>query len=535
MPSKLIELEIARPGVFGVNTSASGDVMPKEYSVKADNFVFSDEGYLEARHGSLRTSANPVTGTVRKIYETKNELGADLIIYATATKIYRKTAASFVDITGTAVCTAGNWKFTNLNNEIFGTQDGHAAIKLGTPSTGTFAPATFTGTDAPTEINIVDSLAAFGRLWHLYDDKLVYSSLLFPEDYDPTGKDAGYFNLTASYLKGKAKPTALAEFNGNLLVFTDNHVTVWEYPWNPNATATGISSLTAGEMGILETIGGVGCVARDTIQYTQNDILFLSEQGVTSLSRVVQEKSMPLSRYSDNVKANVQGLIREVDVSTIWSAYLEAEGIYFLGAPSSPRAYLIDTATRLPDETFRTLTWSKTIHEMEVVHEGQLTASDDAWAAVLISDEASYLSQVKGYNDYTPQNGIGGSSYILTWESAWSSILEDFENHLKMPKKLGVVVKGTGAVNFAINLAFDYGDFTDSKARTALLTLSSPSKYGSAQYNVSTYGGAAAIKESKFMGFGAGRIMKTKITSTVDGELVSMQRVSIKSKIGKQS
>jgi len=172
---------------------------------------------------------------------------------------------------------------------------------------------------------------------------------------------------------------------------------------------------------------------------------------------------------------------------------------------------------------------------MEVVHEGQLTASDDAWAAVLISDEASYLSQCKGYNDYTPQNGIGGSSYLLTWESAWSSILEDFENYLKMPKKLGVVVKGTGAVNFAINLAFDYGDFTDSKARTATLTLSSPATYGTATYNVSTSGGAAAIRESKFMGFGSGRIMKTKITSTVDGNNISMQRVSIKSKIGKQS
>ena len=530
MPSKLVELEIARPGVFGVNTSASGDVMPKEYSVKADNFVFSDEGYLEARHGSLRTHASGVTGTVRKIYETKNELGADLIIFATATKIYRKTAGAPVDITGTAVCTAGNWKFSNLNNEIFGTQAGHAAIKLGTPSSGVFAPATFTGTDKPTEINIIDSMAAFGRLWHLYDDKLTYSSLLLPEDYDPTGADAGYFNLTASYLKGKARPTAISEFNGNLLVFTDNNVTVWESPFNPNGTTTGVTP-----MGVLETIGGVGCVARDSIQYTQNDILFLSEQGVTSLSRVVQEKSMPLNRYSDNVKSDIQGLIREVDTDTIWSAYLEAKGIYFIGSPSSTKAYLIDTSGALPDGSYRTLTWSKTIHEMEVVHEGQLTASDDAWAAVLISDEASYLSQCKGYTDHTPQNGIGGSSYLLTWESAWSSILEDFENYLKMPKKLGVVVKGTGAVNFAINLAFDYGDFTDSKARTATLTLSSPATYGTATYNVSTYGGAAAIRESKFMGFGSGRIMKTKITSTVDGNNISMQRVSIKSKIGKQS
>jgi len=129
MPSRLVELEIARPGVFGVNTAASGDVMPKEYSVKADNFVFSDEGYMESRHGSLRTHASSLTETVRQIFVTKDEPGNDLTIFATETKIYRKTTGAPVDISGTITTpTAGNWKFINLNNDIYGYQVGHAAI-----------------------------------------------------------------------------------------------------------------------------------------------------------------------------------------------------------------------------------------------------------------------------------------------------------------------------------------------------------------------------------------------------------------------
>lgn len=541
MPSKLIELEIARPGVFGVNTSASGDIMPKEYSTQADNFVFSDEGYLEARRGSRRTHASAVTGTVRQIFDTRDENGAELVLFSTATKIYRKTGGAPVDITGTITApTSGNWKFVNLNNEIYATQEGHTMIKLATPSSGTFVNAVPTGTAAPTPANIVDTISAFGRLWHLSDDRLTYSSLLLPENYDSITSDAGYFDLHATYLKGDETPVALAEFNGNLLVFTANHVTVWVNPWNPNGTGGdygGLSTpaITDPYMQVIETIGGVGCVARDSIQYTQNDILFLSEQGVTSLSRVVQEKSMPVQRHSDNVRKEILNLIRGQDTSNIWSTYVEAKGVYIVGSPDAAQCFVIDVSGQLPDGSFRALTWSKVIYQMQTIPETQLNASDDSWAAVLISDEASYLSQCKGYDDYTPDNGVGGSPFLLTYESAWSSIVEDFENYLKFPKRLGVVVKGTGATSFSINLAFDYGSFIDSLARVATLDLTSPSTYGTAQYNVDTYGGALRIDEAQFMGFGAGRIMKVRVITEVNGEPISVQRVSIRSKIGKQS
>lgn len=534
MPSKLVELEIARPGVFGVNTSASGDIMPKEYSVQANNFVFSQEGYLEARHGSQRTHTTSlgVGETVRQIFVTKDENGNDLTIFSTDTKIFRKDGATNTDITGTITTpTTGNWKFINLNNEIYGYQYGSAAIKLATPSSGSFANVTFVaGTNAlPTSgSTMIDAISAFGRLWAIEGDTLHYSDLLTGDDFTATTGDGGVFTMAATYLYGKDKPVALAEFNGFLIVFGEKHVTVWENPFDPN----GISSAP---MGVLETIGGVGCIARDSIQYTQNDILFLSEQGVTSLSRVVQEKSMPLKRYSDNIRKGIQTMIKETDLSNIWSVYLEGRGMYMIGSSDISKTYLIDTSTQLPDESYRCLTWSKSVTCMAVEPESTLSASDNSWAALLISDEAEYISRVKGYRDNLTASGTGGTTYPLTYESAWSSIVEDLENYLKFPKKLGVVVKGSGAVSFAINLAFDYGLFTDSKAKTGSAVFSIPSVYGEAQYTIGEYGSAVAIRETKTMGFGGGRIIKVKITTTVDGNNISLQRVSIKSKIGKQS
>lgn len=531
MPSKLVELEIARPGVFGVNSAASGDIMPKEYSVKSHNIVFSEEGYPEARRGSQRLHASALTGeTVRQIYTTPVD-GDSNTIFSTETKIYRKPAGAPVDITGTLTTpTAGNWKFVNLNDEVFCFQLGHVAGKLSPIDTGTFVNATFTGTEAPTGSGtaVTDALAAFGRLWLLEGDTLRYSSLLLPEDFDPTGGDAGFFNLRATMLSGSDKPVALAEFNGNLIVLNQNSVTVWAYPFNPNATSG------TEPMQVIETIGGVGCIARDSVQHTQNDLVFLSEQGITSLSRVVQEKSMPIQRHSDNIRKEVLDMIRSGTMENIWSAYVPANGMYMFGSADDAYSFMIDLKAPLPDGSYRATMWFKLIKTMSVIPQEDLLSSDEVWNSLYIADEEGYLSQVRGFNDYTPSSGVGGDSYLLTYESAWTAIIDELENNIKIPKKVGVVIKGTGEQPFTINLAFDYGDFISSKAKGGVASLSFPSNYNVATYINGTYGGGQGIRQTNVPGFGAGRIMKVLLTSTVNGDLISIQRISIKSKIGKQ-
>ena len=538
MPSKLVELEIARPGVWGVNTAASGDIMPKEYSVKSTNLVFSDEGYPEARRGSRRTHATGVTGTVRQIFTTPED-GVEYTFFSTETKIYRKNGSVNVDVTGSITTpTAGNWKFVNVNGEVFGFQDGHPAIYMSNVAAGTFIDAVFLGSDKPLTNgdNVQDALSAFGRLWVLDGDKMRYSSPLLGLDFynvgDATGgEDAGFFNLRASYLKGGDIPRALAEFNGNIVVLAKLSLTVWENPWNPNDNVTNVPP-----MGILESVGGVGAIARDSVQHTQNDLVFLSDQGITSLGRVVQEKSMPLRRHSDNVRKDVNDMIRSSDMTKVWSVYHESKGVYIFGAGDHDDCYMIDMSGELPDGSFRVTTWVKTIYTMGSLPQDSLTVNDDVWANLLMSDEASYLSRVKGFKDHSDlATGIAGDSYDLEYESAWTAIVEELENYLKFPKKVGVVLKGSGLTAFTVNLAFDYNGFVTSKGKNGSVTLSIPSTYGTATYGTATYGTATSIKESKVMGFGSGRIMKINFKTTVDGDSVSLQRITLKAKIGKQS
>ena len=55
-------------------------------------------------------------------------------------------------------------------------------------------------------------------------------------------------------------------------------------------------------MAVEDVIDGVGCISRDTVQDLGSDILFLSDTGVRSLGRVIQEKSAPMRDISRNVR-----------------------------------------------------------------------------------------------------------------------------------------------------------------------------------------------------------------------------------------
>jgi len=60
-----------------------------------------------------------------------------------------------------------------------------------------------------------------------------------------------------------------------------------------------------------DTVEGVGCVARDSVQHTGTDIVFLSDSGVRSFGRVIQEKSMPMRDISRNVRNDLVRYVSE--------------------------------------------------------------------------------------------------------------------------------------------------------------------------------------------------------------------------------
>ena len=110
-------------------------------------------------------------------------------------------------------------------------------------------------------------------------------------------------------------------------------------------------------MTLTDTIEGVGCIARDSVQHTGTDILFLSDSGVRSFGRTIQEKSMPMRDISKNVRTDLMKL-STLQTNAIKSVYSSDNAFYLLTLPDSNTVYCFDMRTPLEDGSHRATTWS---------------------------------------------------------------------------------------------------------------------------------------------------------------------------------
>ncbi len=141
------------------------------------------------------------------------------------------------------------------------------------------------------------ALAAYGRIWVadiVGDRQTVYFSRLL-DGSDFNGGDSGSLALN-SVFPNNDQIVALAAHNGFLIIFGSNNIAIYANPID-------VTTLT-----LQEYIPNVGCIARDSVVSTGTDVIFLSNGGVRSLTRVIQEKSLPFRDLSKNVRDELMAL-----------------------------------------------------------------------------------------------------------------------------------------------------------------------------------------------------------------------------------
>ena len=117
-------------------------------------------------------------------------------------------------------------------------------------------------------------LAAYGRLWtaDFSTDKstIYWSDLLSGHIW--TGGSSGSLDISQVWPDGYDEIVALSAHNNHLIIFGKRGIVVY-------SGATAPASVT-----LADTVSGVGCVDRDTVQYTGTDVLFLSQTGLKVLA-----------------------------------------------------------------------------------------------------------------------------------------------------------------------------------------------------------------------------------------------------------
>ena len=528
---------IAAPGFLGLNTQESSVQLSSGFALQAQNCIIDRYGRIGARRGwtAVNSSVNADLGAgnaVQFIFELVDN-GNTTVISAGNNKLFTGTTTMTTKTVRNAD-NSGNATYTITGNNWQGAAipygDGPDAISHGyfvqkshptlvyhelpvsgggghDHNSGTFGfqrlgdvgtlPPGYTTTDFTPNC----ALAAYGRIWLANitgDDQTVYFSRLL-DGSDFSGGDSGSLSLN-SVFPNNDPIVALAAHNGFLIIFGRNNIAIYANP------------IDVTELTLAEFIPNVGCIARDSVQNTGTDIIFLSDSGVRSLQRVIQEKSLPFRDLSKNVRDELITNVSSETADNIKSIYYDRDAFYLLSLPATGFVYCFDTRATMQDGSARVTRWDSIDPKAFCV-----TQSKD-----LLIGKPGYLGKYFGHTD-------NGSSYRMVYYTNHFDF--DAPTSIKILKKVGLVIIGGGGADFAVKFGFDYSE--SYRAETKTLAGGSVYEYGIAEYALAEYAGGVILERVKINASGYGTILQLGIETDVNGNPFSIQKIDVYVKGGK--
>ena len=526
MTGRLAAASIQAPGFQGLNTQDSEVTLESGYATSATNCIIDRFGRLGSRRGwqYLTTNNGTLLDTdpIEFIYEFKKTDGNYEIISAGGGKLFSGdvtlTEKSVRNSTNTGDValdvSTGRFQGAALQDasgasalgELYLAQIGQPLLVYREVSSNYIFQRVGDIGSVPSGLSVTSFdpdciISAYGRNWaaRLGSNKttVYYSNLL--DGITWAGAGTGLLDVSA-IVGGNDEIVAIAAHNNFLVIFLQNNIVVYSGADDP-------STLT-----LADVIKGVGCIARDSVQNTGTDLIFLSKSGLRSLTRTIQEKSMPMRELSINVRDTLVRDIQNEVLTNIKSTYFERDAFYLLDLPSTNQIYCFDMRVALPNGGSRVTTWNTSYSAYCPTEARELYLGVDGGIATY-----------SGYQD-------NGQKYRMVYFTANTDI--GAPSQLKFLKKGSVLIIGNDTQDVVIKYGFDYNTLFES--RIYFGNTNNPiSEYNIAEYGIGEYSGGLAILEARVNLGGSGRVVKLGIETEVDGAPVSIQKTELFFKMGK--
>jgi hypothetical protein len=526
MAQELKSVSVSQPGFFGINTQENGVGLDVSWASEAYNCIISNDGGMECRKGWQPVS-DLVSGEPRavQLHEFISGSGVTEIHSAWDDNVIRKGTDTLTDISPVVAPTAANWKFINFNNNSYAFQLNQDPLEY--TGSGVYTKISAgsgfldSGDAVITTMKPNECLAAFGRLW-VADAannraKVWWSDALLGRQW--SGGSAGSLDLRSVLTRGMDTITALRAWNGNLVIFCTENILIY-------AGAAVPSGMT-----LVENISGLGCVARDSIQEIGTDLIFLSKSGVRSLGRSIQEKSLPISDFSKNVRNQLHNYVATGDMAKARSVYSEENAFYLLTLPSPSYAswftFCFDLRRPLDDGSYRVTVWTGL----------NPSAFLQSRNSILYIGQRGYIGEYRGYLD-------NASSYQMTYYTTWidfsvaqehfSKISQNYGSFIKILKRLDSTITTNGATVITFKWYFDFGvtAFTNQVITESSIEIA---EYGSAEYGLAEYSSGGQTFGMSCTLAGSGKTMKIGMEASIQGARVELQRMDVLAKLGRMT
>ena len=537
MAGRLQSSTISAPGFLGINTQESSVDLASGYALEAYNCVIDKFGRIGARRGwqKVNSSTNSDLGTndIEFIYNIPE---TDVTLCAGNNKILTRAsgASTLVTAVNTTVSNAagtGTTAYSITGNDwmgasiVFGegpdvsphaylAQAGHLPLvyhKLGASHAHTGAYGFNLLSDAgsvPTTYASVSDfkpnvvIGAYGRTWWAdiaNDKQTLYFSALLDGTNLATG-DSGYLSLIDVFPNGD-EIVGLAAHNGFLIIFGKRNIAVYANP------------IDVTQLELVDLVANVGCIARDSIVNTGTDVMFLSDTGVRSIARVIQEKSAPINDISFNVRDDLVAYVdSESNKEKIKAAYYPKDAFYILTLPTSKYVFCFDLRGRLQNGAARVTIWDSI----------EPTALHVTYTGDLLLGKEGYLGKYFGFLDDT-------AKYRLRYYTNYFDL--GSPTTMKFLKKGNFVVVGGVGQDVALKYGFDY--INSYRSITKQLRTGSVYEYNIGEYAIAEYSSGLVLEEVNSNLGGSGSIMQLGFEADINQSPLSIQKIDIYVKAGK--
>ena len=512
---ELQSISVVAPGFAGINTQDSSVTLPNIFALAAFNCVIDKYGRLGARKGWTQQTTDGSTelvgDTVEFLLEHVNANNTSTFLSAGRQKIFSGGIGDVLtDITPSGYTIIKNeWSGASLNALSLLVQEGQEPLVYDAANSPVLEPITdYAGPNQSFGTNYPrQAVAAYGRFW-AHDGKNVYWSTDIADSNFPAfkGGSSGFLNIASVLPNNTDTITALAAHNGLLIIFCEKNIVIYR----------GAENIISSEFALQDVIVGTGCIARDSVQSTGGDIIFLSATGVRSLGRLIQEKSLPMRDLTVNVADDIISYIDiETNKNKIKAIYSEKEAFYLLAFPSSRTVYCLDMRKALEDGSARVTMWEEY----------------DVGAFLSTRDFKVLIGKPNGIGEYTGYLD-DGSTYRMRYESNHIDFSDS--TMTKVVKRINCTVIGGNEQPFFIYSGSDYRNFEHSYN---LIIKANPDQgeWGVSEWNEFEWTDGILADRLQTPANGSGKVIQVAFETVINGSEFSVQRIDLFVKLGRKS
>lgn len=506
MAQPLQSINLVAPAFKGINTEDSPLAQDPSFADIADNAVIDKRGRIASRKGyNVITTDKTELGTakIRGIKEFEDSGGNRKVFSVGNNKILSGTTTLVDETPASYTITSDNWKMVNFNDKTYFFQRGYeplvydnagaAVVKLSTVSGAAGVTSTMYGNEV---------VAAYGRLWtaDFSNDKstVYWSDLLIGHNW--SGGTSGSIDVSKVWPDGYDEIVALAAHNGLLIIFGKHSIIAYS---GAEAPAT---------MVLADTVAGVGCVDRDTVQHTGTDVLFLSHTGLKSFGRTIQEKSMPISSLSNNVTKDIISLIQS-ESEFYRSVYSPEQGFYLITFAALNSTYCFDVRGTMENGAYRVTRWPGT----------GFTAYGRQEDGTLLIGNGEGIGKYDGYLD-------NGQSYRFKYYSPGLTFGDP--SRLKILKKLRPTFVGANSAVVFLKWAYDFDTFFQTAEFTVGTQVTG--YYNESEFNTTVeFTGGELTSRRGINTTGGGGVITIGLEADINGTGLSLQEINVLALMGK--